>query len=84
MKKEFSIIRIAVTYVLGTAFFIALFGCPDESLPLGQKMITFILSKVIALLAFVGIIALWGGWGCVKAFFKGFVANDIEPKHANR
>ena len=33
--------------------------------------------------AILGIVMLIGGIECVKAFFKGIVTKDVEPKHAN-
>lgn len=81
--KKVSFIRIAAIYALAFVAIFGILGCPDESLSFGQWFGTFIVSKAIGFAAILGIVMLIGGIECVKAFFKGIVTKDVEPKHAN-
>lgn len=81
--KKVSFIRIAAIYALAFVAIFGILGCPDESLSFGQWFGAFIVSKAIRFAAILGIVMLIGGIECVKAFFKGIVTKDVEPKHAN-
>ena len=81
--KKVSFIRIAAIYALAFVAIFGILGCPDESLSFGQWFGAFIVSKAIGFVAILGIVMLIGGIECVKAFFKGIVTKDVEPKHAN-
>ena len=83
MKKIYLSIIIAAIYALAFVAVFGIFGCPDETLSLGNWFALFVASKAIGFAAVFGIALLIGGSECVKAFFKGIVTNDVEPKHAN-
>ena len=83
MKKIYLSIRIAAIYALAFVAVFCIFGCPDETLSLGNWFALFVASKAIGFAAVFGIALLIGGSECVKAFFKGIVTNHVEPKHTN-
>lgn len=83
MKKIYLSIRIAAIYALAFVATFGIFGCPDENLSYGDWLASFAISKAIGFAAVFGIALLIGGSECVKAFFKGIVTNDVEPKHTN-
>lgn len=83
MKNVILTIRIAAIFALSFVAVIAILGNPDDNMKLGEWMVTFFVSKAIGASAIIGILFLWGGTECVKAFFKGIFKDELQSKYAN-